>query len=85
MTHDPLCPTEQCCAKDEQATREFCECDLIARVRQDDLYRLKDIGLRVQNEHVMDATDWLYDPIKQFRRDVWIQFQREIAALGGER
>lgn len=36
MNHDPLCPTEQCCAKDEEATRQFCECALIARTRADE-------------------------------------------------
>lgn len=85
MTHDPMCPTAK--IKNKNVTYEFgsCSCDLIARVREDDLYRLKEIGQKIQYEHITNKTDWLYEPIKQFRRDVWIGFQREIAALGGER
>lgn len=78
MNHDPLCHGG------DPSWTECVTCDLINRVREDDLYRLKEIGLKVQDEHITNGTDWLYEPIKQFRRDVWIGFQREIAALGGE-
>lgn len=39
MTHDPLCPTEQCCARDEEATRDLCQCIFIRRVRDDERNR----------------------------------------------
>jgi len=89
MKHDPLCPKNQAPINrsnlDYYYGRYNCQCELVALVRKDDLYRLKEIGQKVQDEHATGANDWLHDPITQFRRDVWIGFQREIATLGGER
>jgi len=89
MNHDPLCPKMQTpinrSSLDDYYGRYNCQCELVARVREDDLHRLKEIGLKAQDEHVTNGNDWLYEPIKQFRRDVWIGFQREIATLGSKR
>jgi hypothetical protein len=36
MTHDPLCPTYDClCDEDEDCMECACQCDLIAKVRED--------------------------------------------------
>jgi len=36
MTHDPLCPTYDClCDEDEDCMECACQCDLIAKARED--------------------------------------------------
>lgn len=36
MTHDPLCPTYDClCDEDEDCMECACQCDLIAKVREE--------------------------------------------------
>lgn len=82
--HDPLCPFWALLEKHTGVSVLSCQCNLIARVREDDRRRLKEIGLRISNEKYSDHSDWMYEPIKQYRRDVLIAFHNENLSFMGK-
>ena len=59
MEHDPLCPTEQCCARDEQATREFCQCTLIKQVEIRERQSRRESESSLENPVFVNPTDWV--------------------------
>ena len=88
MTHDPLCPK----ATDE--LREYCECDLIARVREDERGKTLDDawkwwGPGSYKQALLDALEAVKAlPLRQSGLVMCVHQQSAVAAieaLGGER
>lgn len=68
MNHDPLCPTEQCCSRDERATRNLCACGLIREVRADQTQRMLGELAAGRNQGAHDD-DWILNGIRQRVRE----------------